>query len=241
MQIFGKTDKGIIRESNQDAFNYEELSISASFAVVCDGMGGANAGNVASEYAVRIISDYLKRSYRTGMTPVQIENIMRSAVYSANMQVYEAALNDENLKGMGTTVVLLLVDGDNGYILHIGDSRAYVYSSNALSQITVDHSVVQNMIDSGEITIDEAKSHPSKNIITRALGISEEVNADLSFVTLSRGDIVLLCSDGLTNFVSVDEISNIIEDFDDNVVTRLIDKANAGGGGDNITAVVVKI
>lgn len=241
MQIFGKTDKGIIRETNQDAFNYEELSNSAFFAVVCDGMGGANAGNVASEYAVRIISDYLKRSYRTGMTPVQIENIMRSAVYSANMQVYEAALNDENLKGMGTTVVLLLVDGDNGYILHIGDSRAYVYSSNVLSQITVDHSVVQNMIDSGEITIDEAKSHPSKNIITRALGISEEVNADLSFVALSRGDIVLLCSDGLTNFVSVDEISNIFEDFDDNVVTRLIDKANAGGGGDNITAVVVKI
>lgn len=241
MQIFGKTDKGIIRETNQDAYSYDMLSPTAVFAVVCDGMGGANAGNVASEYAVRIISDYLKRSYRTGMSPLQIESIMRSAVYSANMQVYEAALNDENLKGMGTTVVLLLVDGNNGYILHIGDSRAYVYSTGVLSQITIDHSVVQNMIDSGEITIDEAKSHPSKNIITRALGISEEVNADLSFVTLSSGDIVLLCSDGLTNFVSVAEISNIVDDFDENAVTRLIDKANAGGGGDNITAVVVKI
>lgn len=241
MQIYGKSDKGMIRDTNQDSFAFEALSPTAFFAVVCDGMGGANAGNVASEYAVRVIKDYLFRSYRMGMSSVQIENIMRSAVYSANTEVYEAANKDENMRGMGTTVVLLLIEGATGYILHIGDSRAYSYSTGYLSQITVDHSLVQNMIDSGEITPDEAKIHPSKHIITRALGVTDEVHGDLDFADLSHGDIMLLCSDGLSNYVSNEEIAKTLDDFDENVASRLIDKANAGGGGDNITAVVIKI
>lgn len=241
MQIYGNSDKGKVRDNNEDAFAYESLSPTAYFAVVCDGMGGANAGNVASEYAVRVIKEYLLRSYRMGMSSVQIENIMRSAVYSANTAVYEAADKDESLRGMGTTVVLLLVDGTTGYVLHIGDSRAYCYSSGSLSQLTVDHSVVQNMIDSGEITPDEAKIHPSKNIITRALGVANEVHSDLDFIDLNAGDVMLLCSDGLSNYVSPEEISRILESFDQDVASRLIDKANAGGGGDNITAVVIKI
>lgn len=241
MQMYGKSDVGKVRDTNQDAFCFDNLSPNAYFAIVCDGMGGANAGNVASEYAVRVIRDYLLRSYRMGMSSVQIENIMRSAVYSANTAVFEEASKDENLKGMGTTAVLLLVDSGTGYILHIGDSRAYCYSGGTLTQLTVDHSVVQNMIDSGEITPDEAKSHPSKNIITRALGVTNEVHGDLDFIDLDAGDIILLCSDGLSNFVSHEEISKILDDFDENIASRLIDKANAGGGGDNITAVVIKI
>lgn len=241
MQIYGKSDKGLLRETNQDAFAYEVLSENAFFAVVCDGMGGANAGNVASEYAVRVISDYLLRSYKSGMSSAQIENIMRSAVYSANTAVFQAAGKDENLKGMGTTAVLLLIEGNTGYILHIGDSRAYSYSRSILSQLTVDHSVVQNMIDSGEITPDEAKIHPSKNIITRALGVANEVHGDLDFIDLNADDIILLCSDGLSNFVSVEDISQALDEFDENIASKLIDKANAGGGGDNITAVVIKI
>ncbi len=241
MQIYGKSDKGLLRETNQDAFTYEVLSENAFFAVVCDGMGGANAGNVASEYAVRVISDYLLRSYKSGMSSAQIENIMRSAVYSANTAVFQAAGKDESLKGMGTTAVLLLIEGNTGYILHIGDSRAYSYSRSILSQLTVDHSVVQNMIDSGEITPDEAKIHPSKNIITRALGVANEVHGDLDFIDLNADDIILLCSDGLSNFVSVEDISQALDEFDENIASKLIDKANAGGGGDNITAVVIKI
>lgn len=241
MQIYGKTDKGIVRETNQDAFSYDILSPTAYFAVVCDGMGGANAGNVASELAVRTISDYIKRSYRMGMSSSQIENILRSATYSANTNVFEASNKDQLLNGMGTTVVLMLVEGSTGYILHIGDSRAYSYSDGCLRQLTIDHSVVQNMIDSGEITPDEAKIHPNKNIITRALGVTDDVRGDLDFIELNAGDIILLCSDGLSNFVSNEEISQLLDAFDDNITSRLVDLANAGGGGDNITAVVIKI
>ena len=117
----------------------------------------------------------------------------------------------------------------------------YIYTSEKLKQITVDHSIVQNMIDSGKITPDEAKNHPNKNIITRALGVNEEVSADMDFISLNIEDRVLLCSDGLTNYVSDEEIAEILCDFDENVASRLIDKANLGGGGDNITAVAVKI
>ena len=241
MQIVGKTDVGTIRESNQDAFFYDTLSEKAFFAIVCDGMGGANAGNVASDTAVRTISEYLKRSFREGMNSMQIENIIRSAIITANSTVFQMAQKDESLSGMGTTVVLLFVDGNTGYVFHIGDSRLYIYTSECLNQITIDHSIVQNMIDSGKITPDEAKNHPSKNIITRALGVNEEVNADMDIITLSENDIVLLCSDGLTNYVSEEEIANILGSFDDTVALRLIDKANLGGGGDNITAVAVKI
>ncbi len=241
MQIVGKTDVGAIRESNQDAFFYDTLSENAFFAIVCDGMGGANAGNVASDSAVRTISEYLKRAFREGMNSTQIENIIRSAIITANSKVFQMSQKDESLLGMGTTVVLLFVVGNTGYVIHIGDSRLYIYTSKTLKQITVDHSIVQNMIDSGKITPDEAKNHPSKNIITKALGVNEEVNADMDFITLGDSDIILLCSDGLTNYVTDEEITEILDNFDETTALRLIDKANLGGGGDNITAVAVKI
>ena len=241
MQIIGLTDVGRVREENQDAFCYEKLSATCFFAVVCDGMGGANAGNVASQTAVKAISDYLKRSYRAGMTSIQLENVLRSSIVTANSAVYNMSQKDESYFGMGTTVVLFFVDGNNGYVLHVGDSRLYIYTSSVLKQITVDHSMVQNMIDSGKITPEQAKTHPNKNIITRALGVSDEVNADMDFLTLGTDDIVLLCSDGLTNFVEDGEITEILADFNDDVAKRLVDKANLGGGGDNITAVAVKI
>ena len=241
MQIIGQTDVGKVREENQDAFCCEKLSETCLFAVVCDGMGGANAGNVASQTAVKAISDYLKRSYRAGMTSMQLENVLRSSIVTANSAVYNMSQKDESYYGMGTTVVLFFAEGNNGYVLHVGDSRLYIYTSNALKQITVDHSMVQNMIDSGKITPEQAKTHPHKNIITRALGVSDEVNADMDFLTLATDDIVLLCSDGLTNFVEDGKIIKILADFDDDVAKKLIDKANLGGGGDNITAVAVKI
>ena len=241
MQIYGMSDKGLVRESNEDAYIFKVISPSVFFAVVCDGMGGANAGNVASEYAVREISEYILRSYKPTMSGMQIEHLLRAAVASANDVIYEAANVNADLNGMGTTVVLLFVLEKTGYLLHVGDSRAYLYSSGALNQLTVDHSIVQGMIDRGEITEEEAKTHPSKNIITRALGVGSEVRSDLDFIDLNDGDVILLCSDGLSNYVSDVDIKNSLEAFDENVASSLINLANTGGGGDNITAVVVKI
>ena len=142
---------------------------------------------------------------------------------------------------MGTTAVAAFVTQGTAYILHVGDSRAYLYKEGKLIQLTVDHSMVQNMVDSGQITPDEALHHPNKNIITRALGVSENVGVDIDVVDLSEGDVLLLCSDGLSNFVSEESITEQLENFDSTTTDKLIDLANDGGGGDNITAVVLKV
>lgn len=240
MQFYGATDKGKQRENNQDYFNFEILSENCGFAIVCDGMGGANAGNIASRIATENISSYLKRSLKPSMSSNQIEMILRSAVYSANTAVYETSLKDENYKGMGTTVVLMYVDDKSIYIVHVGDSRAYSFYDNSLEQITVDHSMVQTMVDNGQLTPDEAMVHPSKNVITRAVGVGEQVNADLNFEEAAEGKVLLLCSDGLSNYVSVNDIEEQLKNFDESISERLIDIANKNGGGDNITVVAVK-
>lgn len=240
MVIYGLSDIGKVRETNQDCFKIEKLSENTGFAIVCDGMGGAKAGNIASNLAAEVISDYLKRSLNASMSSTQIETILRSAVYSANTAVYEASQKNENFKGMGTTVVLMYTDGSCIYIVHVGDSRAYSYNNNKITQITVDHSMVQSMVDNGQLTPDEAKIHPSKNVITRALGVGADVNADLDFVDVYEEQIILLCSDGLSNFATVDEICEQLNNFDDTVAKRLVNIANNNGGGDNVTAVVVK-
>ncbi len=240
MLVYGATDTGKVREANQDYFQYEVLTDDTVFAVVCDGMGGAKAGNIASKLATEVVSEYLKRSLRPNMTSTQLETILRSAVYSANTAVFEASQKDEDYRGMGTTVVLLYVDKGNAYIVHVGDSRAYTFRDNALSQITVDHSMVQTMVDNGQITPDEAKVHPGKNVITRALGVGAQVSADLDFADATEETVILLCSDGLSNYVSAEQIISELSNFDETVAKRLIKIANDNGGGDNITAVAVK-
>lgn len=240
MLVYGVSDVGKVREANQDYFQFEMLTENSGYAVVCDGMGGAKAGNIASRLACEVISDYLKRSLRPSMTSTQIETILRSAVYSANTAVYEASQKDEEYRGMGTTVVLLYVDNDCAYIVHVGDSRAYAFSDNTLTQITVDHSMVQTMVDNGQITPDEARVHPSKNVITRALGVGAQVSADLDFADATSGTVILLCSDGLSNYVSAEQIAAELKNFDNRVAQRLVNIANDNGGGDNITAVAVK-
>ena len=242
MKYYGATDKGKMRHTNQDAFCIVPFNEStAVLAVVCDGMGGANAGNIASTMATDEIKDYFCRSFSASMSSLQIENVLKSAFISANNTVYEASCKDVNLKGMGTTAVAAFVTQGTAYILHVGDSRAYLYKEGKLIQLTVDHSMVQNMVDSGQITPDEALHHPSKNIITRALGVSVNVGVDIDFVDLSEGDVLLLCSDGLSNFVSEESITAQLENFDSTTTDKLIDLANDGGGGDNITAVVLKV
>lgn len=239
MQIFSKIDIGMVRSSNQDAFFTGELSDNSAFAVVCDGMGGANAGNIASETAVKGISEYILRSYRTSMDVIDIEKMLINAISSANIEIYDMSLKNPELSGMGTTVVVAVVRNDRAVIAHVGDSRIYLIGDDA-KQLTRDHSIVQSMIESGTITPNEAKIHPRKNIITRALGTEESVAVDSDVLDVDNGQSLLLCTDGLSNFVESAEILDIFKKNKiENVAELLVDTANKNGGGDNIAVVTI--
>lgn len=240
MEIFSKTDKGMVRSSNQDAELYGAFENGDVWAVVCDGMGGANGGSVASNTAVDEIADKLRESYRSSMSGNAVRDMIGKAIQAANIKVYIEAQENLSLRGMGTTVVVVIVSGDTAYIAHAGDSRAYLLTGGAIRQLTTDHSVVQAMVDKGELTADEARHHPRKNLITRALGVKPRLDIDYCECPLVKGDIILMCSDGLSNYVEENEIYNILRSNDSRTaVDKLINTANANGGGDNITAVAV--
>lgn len=239
MKIHSKTDIGRARSTNQDSFFAGRIGESAVFAVVCDGMGGANAGNVASENAVRCISDYIVRSYRAEMTSDSVEQMLKNAVASANIELYDMSVGNPVYNGMGTTAVLALVKGTTAVIAHVGDSRIYLLN-NGVKQLTRDHSVVQSLIESGKITSEDAKVHPRKNVITRAVGAEENIAVDTAVLTLEDNDALLLCTDGLTNFLSDGDILELFKSNPQELLPeKLIDAANSNGGGDNITAVVL--
>lgn len=240
VRIFCETDVGKSREINQDAYIARVLEGGAALAVVCDGMGGANAGNIASAKATKTIYDYVLRSWQPGMSASQIKNLLCSAVMSANLEVFDAASKNEELKGMGTTVVAVIATKAVSHIVHVGDSRAYIIRDNTLSQITTDHSMVQRMIESGQLTADEAKSDPRKNIITRALGVEEDLNIDYNELDLCDKDMLLICTDGLSNMLSSEEILKIVSQSPcENATAQLVSAANEVGGSDNITAVLI--
>ena len=166
MKISAKTDVGMVRSNNQDSYSAGDLTSEVTWAVVCDGMGGANGGNVASETAVKVISDKLTSGYHIGMNDNSVKNLIVSAIEAANMTLFSMARNNEELSGMGTTVVLAVRNTDTLYISNVGDSRIYIVSDSGITQVTTDHSVVQIMLDRGEISPEEAKDHPKKNVIT---------------------------------------------------------------------------
>ena len=239
MKIYSKIDKGIVRNSNQDAYFAGEISQEVTFAVVCDGMGGAKAGNVASTAAVKSISEYIANSYRSNMSLDEITKMLRNAIISANIEIYDMAAQNEQLQGMGTTVVAAVVRNGNVVVANVGDSRVYLVDDN-ITQLTTDHSIVQTLIESGKITAEDAKVHPRKNVITRALGAESDVAVDIAEYNLSENNTLLLCTDGLTNFVSEEDILKTFKENDISVVSeKLVELANEGGGGDNITAVTL--
>ncbi len=241
MQIFSKIDIGKKRKSNQDAYYTVKLSDGSAMILVCDGMGGANAGNVASETAIKLIADYVLKSYSPTMNLGHIEKILCNAIASANIEIYDMAKKDSELKGMGTTLVAAHIKDNRALICNVGDSRAYIIRDK-ITQITRDHSVVQSLIESGKLTIEDARVHPRKNVITRALGAEENVIPDCFEQELNNGDYLLFCTDGLTNFV---EPSVIFDTFKNNnakdIAEILVDCANSNGGGDNITVVIVAV
>lgn len=240
MKIAAKTDPGKVRESNQDAYATGELPDGVAWAVVCDGMGGASGGNVAATTAVKIISEQITSAYRASMRGKSIKNLLVSAINAANISVFDLAQGNEKLSGMGTTVVCAVVTDQVAYIAHAGDSRAYMLSDGKLNQLTRDHSVVQEMVETGKITQTQAKSHPNKNIITRAVGVHPEIRVDFYEQPMAQNDILLLCTDGLTNFVETEEIGNITQDGTYyEFAEQLVSKALENGGGDNVTVVTL--
>ncbi len=241
MQIYSKTDVGIKRSNNQDACFTGYLSDNSALAIVCDGMGGANAGNVASETAVKVISEYINNSYSSRLNRDSLMKLIKNAVASANASIYEMSKNNSDYVGMGTTAVVLVVRNGFAFVCHVGDSRAYIVNSK-ISQITKDHSIVQTLLENGKLTLEEAKNHPRKNVITRALGVEEDVIPDCNEIPMEIGDTILVCTDGLSNFVDEAEIFKAFkENKPEDIPERLVDMANSGGGGDNITAVTVTL
>ena len=199
-------------------------------------MGGHNAGDYASSHAVRILVDEIRED--TDYNPVKV---IRHAIETANTEIIEQAQKDEKLRGMGTTMVVATIVGQYAYVANVGDSRLYVVDKQ-LRQITRDHSLVQEMVRMGEITAEEARNHPDKNIITRAVGVLPEVTADFFEISLKPGDEILMCSDGLTNMIEDDEIRHIVLGQRDIVekAEKLIETANRNGGKDNITVVLIE-
>lgn len=239
MRIYSKTDRGKVRHINQDAFFAGLLPDGAALAVVCDGMGGASAGDIASKTAVEVISQYITNAYNASMDTNSLLSLIKNSIISANIDVYDISLKNSDLNGMGTTAVVAVVREKQAIICNVGDSRAYLLSDE-LKQITRDHSIVQSLIESGELTAEEARVHPKKNVITRALGVEENIIPDDYCVQLEENQEILLCTDGLSNYVEGEVIYNIVKNNDINKVTELlVDRANSAGGRDNITVAVV--
>ena len=240
MKISAKTDVGMCRASNQDSYAIGEIPEVGAWAVVCDGMGGHAGGNVASEMAVDRISERIKTNYHRRMRNFSIKNMLESAIISASVDILERASKDASLQGMGTTVVAAVCVNDESVVASVGDSRCYHIRDGKITQITKDHSLVQELIDSGAITPEEAKIHPMRNVITRSIGLKDDVLVDFYDVSIEKGDKILLCTDGLTNHVSDEEIIECTRDDEIfNYADRLVKLANEKGGTDNITAVVI--
>lgn len=238
MKIIGNSDMGKVRSENQDAFWFDQPEPNVAYAVVCDGMGGARGGQQASALAKQTVREHFKTQPKIG----KIDTFINQIVQASNQNVYRASVENEELIGMGTTMVIACLLQDKAYIANVGDSRAYHITNGSIHQITKDHSAVQELVDSGHLTERQAKIHPNKNIITRAIGIEDEVEFDLFEVAVSQGDIIILCSDGLTNHVDENEIQFEASggDFED-LTKRLIDLANSRGGTDNVTVIAIQI
>ena len=240
MIFCGKTDVGQRRANNQDNFSITVLPDGAHLLTVCDGMGGANGGNIASDIACRVFSEEVERRYRSVST--SYEALLCESVAIANRAVYEAARADEALTGMGTTLVAALVQPDGTvYAVNVGDSRLYCLTGGEIRQISRDHSYVQYLVDMGQITIEEAKKASIRNIIIRSIGNEAEAHPDSFSFTLAKEDVLLLCTDGLTNCVSNEVIAATVTTANadpETCAACLIDRANQGGGYDNITVVL---
>ena len=242
MEIWGAPDRGMVRKQNQDTFRWTKLNDSQFLAVVCDGMGGAKSGDVASKLASEVFEADISQSVEPDMDQQSIVKMLVDGVKSANRAVYEQSLVSPDFKGMGTTLVAVFLQGSAAYIINVGDSRCYYLSEGEVSQVTEDHSVVGLMVARGQISEEEARTHPNKNLITRAVGTEPDVECDCFYLGLDQGEYLLLCSDGLSNMVSRPEMLFEITHGENGTqcCQRLIDIAKNRGAPDNVTVVLMK-
>ena len=243
MQRWTLTDPGCVRTQNQDAYQIEQLDRSTTLFAVCDGMGGAKSGNVASSLAVEVFTQEVRRNYHGSMDMDAVDGILDRAMKLANFTVYDQSQQFEEFNGMGITLVAALLRGRHVAVANVGDSRVYRVNDDGISQITVDHSLVQMMLQNGDLTPEQARNFPGKNYITRAIGTEPTVKCDLFHLELERGDCLLLCSDGLTNLVDDQEILfEIVHGVSKkHCCQRLLDIAKNRGAPDNVTCILVQV
>ncbi len=242
MRIVGKTDIGAVRHQNQDAYSAGELPGGVAWAVACDGMGGANGGDIASTTAVKVISSRISKAFRDGISTHSVHAMLESAINAANISVYDMSREDETLAGMGSTVVACVIVDGVAHIAHAGDSRAYIFNTERIEQITRDHSYVQRLIEDGTLTSEQAKTYPHRNVITRALGVNERLAVDYNEIALGEDDAILLCTDGLSSLLEDNDMLRIFTEctfyeYPD----KLVSAANERGGNDNITVVIMSL
>lgn len=238
MEYFGLTDKGRVRPTNQDIYQIEAREENqTALLVVCDGMGGANAGNVASRFAAQVFTESIKAELTRPLDAKERQELMAHALEEANQTVFSLAGRQPEFRGMGTTLVAALVQGGEATILNVGDSRAYLFDGETLRQLTEDHSYVEEMRRQGRITAEVARTHPQKNLITRAVGVEPAVEGDLFEVALRKNEVLLLCSDGLSGMAEDQQIAAAIKNAKTLALAgdALLNLAMEGGGRDNIT------
>lgn len=238
MQVWGITDRGAVRQQNQDAYAARVLEDGRVIALVCDGMGGARAGNVASTMAVELFMEEFLKPGQDG----PVEEQMAHAASTANQAVFHRSVHDDDCTGMGTTLVAVLAGEQAAVLLNEGDSRAYHIAQGQIRRITRDHSLVEDLVQRGELTREEARVHPHRNLITRALGSEPELRADYFRQPLEPGDLLLLCSDGLSNMLTDQELleETARNDGLEACCQRLLQRALERGAPDNVTAVLIQ-
>lgn len=236
-----KTDIGQVRTTNQDVCRCGAFADGGAWTVVCDGMGGVNGGNIASGVACDAIVRVLEETYTPGMEESAVRTMMLSAVAEANTAVMRRAQEDPALYGMGTTAVVAIAAGGVLHVAHAGDSRCYLKTELGIKQATTDHSYVQQLVESGAITEDEARIHPQRNLITRVVGVHPDLECDYGCYVFEPGDLAISCTDGLSNYLERDTLLFFLSNYQgDQLVDELVQYANSKGGSDNITVAVIE-
>lgn len=243
MQSWGLTDPGCVRTQNQDAYQIETLDRNTLLCIICDGMGGAKSGNVASTLAVDVFVEEIRRVYAPNMEQEEIDQMLEGAVKLSNFTVYDQSKQFEEFEGMGTTLVAMLIQNMRVTVVNVGDSRAYRINRDGIRCITTDHSLVQMMVDRGELTPEMARTYPGKNYITRAIGTESLVSGDIYHLDVEKGDALLLCTDGLSNIVDEQEILfEVVHGVNKQLCCqRLLEIAKNRGAPDNVTSVLVMV
>lgn len=241
MKVFAKSDIGKAREMNQDYYYISSPEDKINLYILADGMGGYKGGEIASKIATTTVKSYIETNFeKVAYDKEEILKLIKSAIEYANMVVYEKSKENEELEGMGTTLEVCLIYNNKAYIGHLGDSRIYRIRKEFIRKITTDHSYVQKLVKDGTISKEEAEHHPKKNMLTKALGCTPFVEPDVTIKGFIKDDILLICSDGLTNMVDDKKIYETVRQDSEKAVDQLIEKANNAGGYDNITVIIIK-